>query len=297
MAASPNDFHDTFFTSEDGLRLHARDYPAASPPGAEGRRPVVCLPGLSRNARDFQPLALLLSRHPVTPRRVVALDYRGRGLSQHDPNPDNYNVLTECRDAIALCDTLAIPEAIFIGTSRGGLILHVMAALRPELIAATVLNDIGPALEADGLMEIRDYLSRRSEFASFEAAADALSRLHGPKFPALAGEDWLEMAHAIHADRNGSVVADYDSALNAQLQAVDFSKPLPTLWPQFDVLAEKPMLVIRGEHSTLFSPATAATMERGRHSVTIYVAPGQGHAPLLHHAGVLPALEAFLAHI
>lgn len=288
-------FRDIFFTSEDGLRLHARDYPVATPSDIGGRPPVICLSGLSRNARDFHQLSLLLANHPENPRRVIAVDYRGRGLSQYDPNPADYNVMVECKDVIALCDLLGLKQCLFIGTSRGGLILHILAALRPDLIAATVLNDIGPAIEADGLMEIRDYLGRRSTFSSFEQAADALAALHGKTFPALAGADWLDMAHALYIERDGTLVADYDPALNDQLQAIDFSKPLPTLWPQFEILAEKPMLIIRGAHSKLFSAQTLQAMAQDRAKVTTRTAPGQGHAPLLHHEGVFPSLSIFLS--
>ncbi len=288
-------FRDIFFSSEDGLRLHARDYPGGTPSNANQNLPIVCLPGLSRNARDFHQLALLLANHPEKSRRVLAVDYRGRGLSQYDPNPVNYNVMVECRDVIALCDLLSLRQCLFIGTSRGGLILHILAALRPDLIAATVLNDIGPAIEAAGLMEIRDYLGRRSAFSSFEQAADALAALHGKTFPALTSTDWLDMAHALYTERDGTLVADYDPALNDQLQAIDFSKPLPTLWPQFEILAEKPMLVIRGAHSKLLSAETLHAMAEGRAKVTTQTALGQGHAPLLHHADIFPSLSTFLS--
>lgn len=290
---SPNTpaFHDIFFSSEDGLRLHARDYPAT--PGAADNLPVLCLPGLSRNARDFHQLALLLANHPLTPRRIIAVDYRGRGLSQYDANTANYNVMMECRDVIALCDTLGLKQCLFIGTSRGGLILHILAALRPDLIAATILNDIGPEIEAEGLMAIRDYLSRRTTFSSFEEAAEALAALHGATFPALSPADWLDMAHALYREHDGSITADYDPALSEQLHAIDFGKPLPTLWPQFDSLAQKPMLVIRGENSRLFSSRTVQKMKEGRSSVATYTVRGQGHTPLLHRTDVFPSIEAF----
>lgn len=296
MTSNEQAFRDIFFTSEDGLRLHARDYAASSQTG-NGRLPVVCLPGLSRNARDFHPLALQLAHHPEAPRRVIAVDYRGRGLSQHDADPTNYNVMVECRDVIALCDTLGLTRCLFVGTSRGGLILHVMAALRPDLIAGTVLNDIGPEIEAQGLMDIRDYLGRGSTFASFEAAADGLAALHGAAFPALTRIDWLDMAHALYTEQSGMLVADYDPALNEQLAAIDFSKPLPTLWPQFESLAEKPVLVIRGDHSTLFSTRTLQAMAENRSTVVTLTAQGQGHAPLLHHHDVFPLLFAFLRDV
>lgn len=293
-ASGTQAFRDIFFAGEDGLRLHARDYPPAASEANE-RLPILCLPGLSRNARDFHQLALMLTQRQTGARRVIAVDYRGRGLSQYDPEPANYNVMVECRDVITLCDTLGLKRCLFIGTSRGGLILHVMAALRPDLIAATVLNDIGPEIEARGLMEIRDYLGRRSTFPSFEAAADGLAALHGAAFPALARADWLDMAHALYADREGSLAADFDPALSEQLRAIDFRKPLPTLWPQFENLAEKPVLVIRGEHSTLFSARTLQSMIEGRTTVRAQTAQGQGHAPLLHHQDVFPTLAAFLS--
>ncbi|MCJ8053430.1 alpha/beta hydrolase [Shinella curvata] len=292
-ASGAQAFRDIFFSSEDGLRLHARDYPAATS-GVKAQLPVICLPGLSRNARDFHQLALMLAHAPAAPRRVVAVDYRGRGLSQYDPSPANYNVMTECRDVIALCDTLGLKRCLFIGTSRGGLILHVMAALRPDLITATVLNDIGPEIEAQGLMEIRDYLGRRAIYSSFEEAANGLAAVHGATFPALDPIDWLDMAHALYTERAGALVPDYDPALNDQLYAIDFSKPLPTLWPQFESLAEKPMLVIRGEHSKLFSEQTLQAMMENRANVTAQTARGHGHAPLLHHRDVFPSLSAFL---
>jgi pimeloyl-ACP methyl ester carboxylesterase len=291
-----NQFETRFFTAEDGLRLHARDYPAAhSPATGSDRLPVFCLPGLSRNARDFHAFALLVSQHEAAPRRVVSLDYRGRGLSARDENAGNYNLAVECRDVLTVLAALGITSAIFVGTSRGGLILHVMAASNPELIAAAVLNDIGPVIEAAGLMEIRDYLCKRAEPADLDAAAKALAALHGPTFPALTPADWRDMAEALYAVRDGRLVADHDPALADQLRAVDFDEPLPTLWPQFEILAKRPLLVVRGEHSRLLSRETVDRMISSAATVTAVTAPGQGHTPLLHHPDVYPTLKAFLA--
>ena len=281
-----------FITAPDGLRLHAQDYTPAG--GGNDRRPVVCLPGLSRNGRDFHRFALLVSQAPISPRRVVSLDYRGRGLSAHDENPANYNVPVECGDVIAACAALGIVEALFVGTSRGGLILHVMAALRPDLIAGAVLNDIGPEIEAAGLKEIRDYLGKRSFPATLADAADALEAIHGPTFPALTRTDWLEMAEAIYREKDGRLTADHDPKLADQLQAIDFSKPLPTLWPQFELLALKPLLVVRGEYSRLFSKETLARMAAHGANVETTTAKGQGHAPLLHHPDPFSRIKTFL---
>lgn len=289
------DFTSRFLTAPDGLRLHVRDYDPGG--NAASRLPVICLPGLSRNARDFHQFALLVAKDPAAPRRVISVDYRGRGLSAHDENPANYNIAVECNDVVAICAALGISRAVFVGTSRGGLILHIMAATHPDLIAATVLNDIGPEIEAEGLRDIRDYLTTGSQAATFEDAADTLARVHGPTFPALERADWLEMAEAIYTEKNDRIVADYDPRLADQLQAIDFSKPLPTLWPQFDLLAERPLLVVRGEYSRLFSAAAMARMTAGATGAEAVTAKGQGHAPLLHHSGVFSSVNAFLERI
>lgn len=282
-----------FIPATDGLQLHVRDYEAA--PGGHSLLPVICLPGLSRNARDFHQFASAIAFDAATPRRVLALDYRGRGLSDRDPDPTHYNVGVECGDILTVCDALGIKQAVFVGTSRGGLILHVMTMMQPERIAAAVLNDIGPEIEASGLRDIRDYLARQTGHASRENAAAALKAIHGAAFPALTSQDWLDMADAIYVEENGWLVPDHDPALVKQLQTIDFSKPLPTLWPQFAHLAEKPLLVVRGEHSRLFSAETMTRMQTHGQNIESVIATGQGHAPLLHHAELFSRIEAFLA--
>lgn len=285
-------FISRFITATDGLQLHVRDY--APVPDAAARLPVVCLPGLSRNSRDFHPFASRLCEDAASPRCVISIDYRGRGRSSRDPDPAHYNVGVECADVLAVCDALGIAQAIFVGTSRGGLILHVMAALQPDRIAAAVLNDIGPEIEAQGLRDIRDYLARRAVFDDTEAAADHLDAVHGPTFPALTRQDWLDMADAIYVEENGRLVSDHDPALVAPLLTMDFTQPLPTLWPQYALLAQKPLLVVRGEYSRLFSEKTSARMKAQGPNVETTIAKGQGHAPLLHHPDLFERVKGFL---
>lgn len=291
---SATHYRDIDFVAGDGLRLHARDY-APQAPADESGLPVICLPGLSRNVRDFHDFALLISSDAQKPRRVVSLDYRGRGLSHDDPDPANYNLGVESQDVIALCDWLGIGRALFVGTSRGGLILHLLVVQRPDLIAGAVLNDIGPEIEAAGLMDIRDYLTKRTSPPSFPAAAALLKEIHGATFPALGEEDWLDMAHAIYRERDGHIEADHDPALTEQLRQIDFSQPLPTLWPQFALLAQRPLLAIRGEHSRLLSQATLERM--AGHGARPLTAPGQGHAPLLHLPTVYSQIADFLRSV
>ncbi len=145
-----------FYDAPDGLKLYARVY---EPAREVDSLPLVCLPGLTRNARDFHELALVLSEHPETPRRVISFDYRGRGLSAYDPDFTHYNIGTEAGDVIAGLGVLGIDRAVFLGTSRGGLIIHILAAIAPQLLAGVIFNDIGPEIAPAGLLQISQYLN------------------------------------------------------------------------------------------------------------------------------------------
>src|ERR1700694_509471 len=156
-AVQTPDGESLFVAAPDGLKLHVRAY---GPRMASGW-PLVCLPGLSRSSADFETLALALSRDAATPRRVLALDYRGRGRSEHDRNPKNYNFPVELADVLAVLAALAALPAVFIGTSRGGILTMLLAAARPPAIAGVILNDIGPVIEPKGLMRIRGYVGKQ----------------------------------------------------------------------------------------------------------------------------------------
>ena len=261
----------------------------------EARRtlPVICLPGLTRNGRDFHQIALRLSR-ASRPRRVIALDYRGRGRSDWDGNKQNYNLAVEAGDVLTALDALDVEHAIFIGTSRGALIIHLLAGARPACLKAAILNDAGPVIEGAGLAQIKNYLERTPAPRDWNHAAELLRETHGASFPVLTERDWAEMAEAIYVERKGKLVGDYDPALTAQLSGIDFNTPLPTLWPQFDGLRHIPLMVIRGEHSALLTERTVTEMAVRHSDLVVQVASGQGHAPLLH-VGTLPeTIEAFL---
>lgn len=287
-------FRAITYLSEDGLRLYARDYGG---PQVAGSWPIVCLPGLTRNSRDFHQLALLLSTDAATPRRVVSLDYRGRGRSAWDLDKTNYNLGVETRDVISACQHLAIDRAIFIGTSRGGLILHLLAEMRPDLIAAVILNDIGPKIEANGLKRIRDYLNFPVPPSDWPEAVAFLKACHGRHFPALHEPDWQEMAAAIYRDVDERPVADFDPAIAAQLQTIDFDRPLPDFWQYYDGLAAFPILLIKGQNSDLLSERTIAEMAVRNPSLAVLEAIDQGHAPLLHLEPTLRRLKGFLQEI
>jgi pimeloyl-ACP methyl ester carboxylesterase len=282
------------FTASDGLKLYARDYGHDNPLTAD-RAPVLCLPGLTRNSRDFHQLALILSRDTIAPRRVITIDARGRGLSTWDDDKSHYNIAVEADDVLSACAVFDIAQAAFIGTSRGGLVLHMLAAAHSDILKAVVLNDIGPVLEPEGLLDIRTYLNRERKPADWDDAVDILRENHGASFPALAEDDWQDMAYAIYAEIEGKVTADFDPAIATQLLALDLSAPLPDLWQQFDGFHDIPMMVIRGENSKLLSPTTVTEMEKRHPGMTAILAAGQGHAPVLHLANIPHAIQSFLA--
>ncbi|WFU48495.1 alpha/beta fold hydrolase [Sinorhizobium terangae] len=285
-----SEFREHRFRLQDGLQLYARSYGDVP----RGRIPVICLPGLTRNSRDFQELACFLASPAGGEHFILSLDSRGRGCSQRDDDKSRYTVATETSDLIAACAHFGIEKAIFIGTSRGGLILHHLAGLAPALIAGVVLNDIGPVIEIEGLLRIRDYLNAATGPASWTAAPRYLQSVHGDDFPILREHDWQEMAKAIYRDEGGIPVADFDPAIAAQLRMLTADTSLPDLWPQFDVFAGLPMMVIRGERSRLLSKATVEEMKRRHPSLMSVTAVGQGHAPLLHLDGPRQAIAAFL---
>lgn len=287
------DFEDFFYSAQDGLRLHARVYGAAH----EGPLPVVCLAGLTRNARDFHELAVYLSQRARTKRRVVAFDYRGRGESAWDKNWKNYDAIVEANDVMAGLAALGIGHAAFIATSRGGLVTLAIAALRPALLSAVVLNDIGPVVEGAGLANIRAYLERAPIPASFADAVAIAKATQGSAFPALSDADWERSARAFWQEEKGKLVAQFDPALLKTLTGIDLHKPLPVLWAQFEGLYGVPMLALRGEHSMLLSAETFAEMGRRHPRIDTLTVEGQGHAPFLETAGLPMRIAAFLDRV
>lgn len=273
-------FSDFFYAAPDGLSLHARIYGEAN----SGHWPVVCLPGLTRNCRNFHELALYLSMRAK--RKVVVFDYRGRGQSAYDADIGHYNIGIEAGDILAGLAALSIEEAAFIGTSRGGLIVHVLGAMRPAGLKAIVLNDIGPVIEPQGLAHIRSYLDPMPRPKTYAEVVRDLRSIHGPDFPALTDADWERMASALYRETKEGFLPDFDPKLVDTLAGLDLTQPLPDLWPQFDALAAVPMLVIRGAHSKLLSAETLEQMRTHHADIETITVDGQGHAPFLE-SGIL----------
>jgi pimeloyl-ACP methyl ester carboxylesterase len=276
-----------FISASDGLRLHVREYRSAA------GIPVVCLPGLARTTADFDALAAALV-HGERPRRVIAIDLRGRGKSEYDPDPQNYNVAVELADVVTILAALQIRQAVFVGSSRGGILTMLLAAARQEVIGGAVLHDIGPVIEPSGLARIKGYVGKLPRPGGLAEGADILRRLFGAQFPKLTGEHWLAAARRTWKDDNGALVPTYDVQLAGTLAEFDSGRLPPPLWQQFDALARVPVLVIRGANSDILSRATVDAMCARHPDFECIEVADQGHVPLLEGDELLGRIAVFV---
>ncbi|HEY6656645.1 MAG TPA: alpha/beta hydrolase [Methyloceanibacter sp.] len=283
-------WRDLYYASFDDLRLHVRHYPVMDAKA----RPVVCLPGLTRNARDFHYLASYLSHHPQRPRAVYCVDYRGRGGSQHDRDWHNYTPFIELIDVLDFMTLQDLHEAAIVGTSRGGIIAMMMAALRPTAMAVVVLNDIGPVMETTGLARIMGYVGRTKVPRSWEDAAHLLREMNERNFPAIESWQWEEIARAVFNEKNGRPAQSYDRKLARSFSTLDLRNPRD-LWPQFIALGSFPTLVIRGSHSDLLTAETVDQMVERHPNLRTLTVQGQGHAPVLNEPETVETIGTFLA--
>jgi pimeloyl-ACP methyl ester carboxylesterase len=279
--------------SQDGLHLHSRHYGSAD----SAAIPVVCLPGLTRTSADFHELATEIAGRRSKPRDVLAMDYRGRGRSDYDSNPANYDITIEMQDVLDVMTAFGIHQAIFIGTSRGGLITMAMTAARPGVIRAAVLNDIGPVIEGAGLARIKGYVGKLPPPRDYADAVQLLKRIGGQHFTTMSDADWERFARRTFKVKDGVLVPDYDRALMKSLESFDIEKPLPVLWPYFDGLKSVPVLSIRGANSDLFSAQTQAEMGRRHPMFDSYIVEGEGHAPMLTDRSTMQKIAAFVAGV
>ncbi|MEM1049473.1 MAG: alpha/beta hydrolase [Pseudomonadota bacterium] len=273
----------------DGTMLSGRDY---------GRHlgspcPLVCLPGLTRNVRDFDAVARFLSDDHTAPRRVLSFDYRGRGRSQaaHDRT---YTPQVEANDVLAGLVARDIREAAFLGTSRGGLLCMAFAVMRPGILKAVILNDIGAVIHVGYLARLRDYINDESVPPSWEEAETLLRRTFSESFTKLRDSDWQRVARQIYDSDKGRPAVAFDTALIKSLKGITgTSDPIP-IWPYFQTLAKVPLLALRGANSPLFDQTTLHAMVKSNRRMEAYVAPDEGHAPLLWDRPVQDRIARFL---
>jgi len=271
-----------FFTAADGLRL-AYDVTGAGPP-------LLCLPGLTRNMEDFEPVLDSFAHRA----QVIRLDFRGRGASDHG-DPATYQVPVEAMDVVALLDHLGLGRVTILGTSRGGLVALALAAMARDRIAGVIFNDIGPDVMPEGLAYIMDYLGHAPKARTLAEAAAAFPRHYAPAFRGVSPETWAALARRIFREDGGRLVNRYDPRLReAVAPAFAPDAVTPDLWPLFDALAGAPLGLIRGANSNILSAATAAEMRRRRPDMAFADIPDRGHVPFLDEAPAIRVIATVL---
>lgn len=282
------EYTDGAWTSKDGLELHYRDYV-----GRSDRPPVLCLHGLTRNARDFADLAGRLAGEW----RVIVPEMRGRGESEYAKDAGSYNPIQYVGDVNVLLAELGISRFVSVGTSMGGLMTMLIAMKTPERLAGAVLNDIGTRLERAGLERIVSYAGQGRTFPTWVHAARALEETQKVAHPHFELADWIAMAkRTMTLTSNGRIVFDYDMKIAEAFAKVDFDNQ-PDLMPAIDAMADIPVLILRGAESDLFSEANCAQMLARLHNAEAVTVPGVGHAPLLTEPEAEAAIDRLLAKV
>jgi pimeloyl-ACP methyl ester carboxylesterase len=280
-------WQDRYWTSRDGLKLYCRDYA-----GRNDRPPLLMLHGLTRNSRDFENVAARYAGEW----RVLAVDFRGRGMSGHDPVPARYMPPTYAMDVLQLLDELGIAEAVFLGTSLGGLVTMAIAAVAPQRIAGVMLNDVGPELDIAGIDRIKTYVGKPALFRDWDEAARELQARHGEVHPAYGREQWLRYARRVCRETDRGVEFDYDMAIAEPFNQGD-TGVVADAWPFYRALAGKPVLILKGESSDLLSDAVMQRMASEIPGVEVVIVPGVGHAPDLDEPEAVAAIDRLLERV
>ena len=282
------DFEDGYWSSNDELRLHYRDYP-----GPASRAPLICMPGLTRNARDFEPVAKLLGGK----RRMLAIDFRGRGESAYAKDPMTYLPVTYAQDMDILLRDLNLKKFVLFGTSLGGIVSMLLAPQWKDKLAGVILNDVGPEIGKAGAERIRSYVGQGRSFETWMHAARALAEAQGDIYPGYRLEEWLRFAkRTCKLASNGRIVFDYDMKISEPFKLPGGEAGVD-LWPLFNMLEDVPMLILRGEKSDILEKATATKMVKKVKQAKLVTVKGIGHAPSLDEDDAQSAVSEFLKTI
>ncbi|MDR7060379.1 MAG: alpha/beta fold hydrolase [Sphingopyxis sp.] len=286
------DWSDHYWWSSDGVRLHARVY--AGPEGSESAPPLLCMPGLARNARDFEDLAPHLAQY----RKVIVIEFRGRGESAFAKDPMTYVPLTYVQDVVAMLDELGIERFAAIGTSLGGLVAMLLAAALPGRLVGAVLNDVGPELQTAGLERIRDYIGAGGSQPTWMHAARAFAELNGAVYPGYEIHDWLRLTKRTHRlTAEGRIVTDYDKQIAAPLRVPGGGDAAMDLWPIYRALGDVPLLILRGELSDILARSAGEKMVAELPRARLVEVPGVGHAPTMDEPAARAAIDAWAAEL
>lgn len=285
MAAAVQ-YEDGFWWSKDGLRLHYRDYP-----GREDRPPILCIPGLTRNARDFAHVADRLAGEW----RLICVDLRGRGESAYAKFPMSYAPLTYLGDIEDLLDTLKIDRFVSFGTSLGGLMTMIFAQAHPGRIAGALINDIGPVVEEKGLDRIRGFVGKSGSWPSWMHAARAAQGVHGHAHPGYDLTQWIALAKRIYRlTGQGRIVPDYDIKISEPMRHP--AEPVD-MWPMLEALDDVPVTILRGALTDILGAETAKQMAKRLPKGTLVNIPGHGHPPELDEPQAIKAIDGLLQSV
>jgi len=278
---------DIHYKSADGLNLFAKSYGPQDAP-----LNVLCMHGLTRNHKDFEPMIERLGNRY----RFIAVDVRGRGQSDWSTNPDTYSPQVYAQDMFALADQLQLSRMALIGTSMGGLMAMIMAKVAPERVSGIVLNDVGPVVNPAGLARIAAYSQDPKPAPTWQSAAEKVKAAQADAFPEFTDKDWMAFARRTWREQDdGSVRADYDPAITQSLGEAK-AGPLTkfAMWRLFGSLRSVPLLILRGETSDILSKITARRMARRHPASELVTIPNRGHAPILDEPTSVSAISTFL---
>ncbi len=284
------EFEEFRWQSDDGLSLFAKNWTGSK----SGSRPLLCLAGLTRNSSDFDELARTLSQDSTNPIQVIAMDYRGRGLSDYDLNNTNYSFERELKDITAGLDTLQIETVDILGTSRGGIHAIIMSTFYPNRVSKVILNDIGPDISEEGLQRINEYVGVPVNFSNQNEAALNLKKLFGDQFPLMTDLDWIEEVKRTYKISEGQIVLNYDLNLRQSFIEQSEKNSNVDLWALFKGLASKELMVIHGVFSNILTEQTIEKMNQEHPNLQIVQVQDQGHPPQLRDSETQEKIRSFL---
>ena len=273
---------DRYWNSADGVKLHYRDHE-----GNRDRPPILCIPGLTRNARDFEPVADRFAGEW----RVISIDLRGRGGSAFDPDPANYKPMVYVADILKMLDQLGIADAVFVGTSLGGLCTMALALTDRERIAGALLNDIGPVVDMAGIDRIAGYVGKEARFTGWDEAIAQVAERTVDVYPDYGPAEWDRFVRRMAREDGTDVVFDYDMRIADNFER---AATAPEIWPLYQALDGRPVTILRGELSDLLSAEVAERMASEIGDVELVTVPRVGHAPSFDEPESIAALERLL---
>ena len=276
---------DRYWNSADGLKLHYRDHD-----GNRDQPPILCIPGLTRNARDFEPVADRFAGDW----RVISIDLRGRGGSAFDPDPANYKPMVYVADIMKLLDQLGIADAVFVGTSLGGICTMALALGDRERIAGALLNDVGPVVDMAGIDRIAGYVGKEIRFVDWDDAVDQMAARNHDVYPDYGRSEWERFVRRLAVEKDGRVRFDYDMRIADNFES---AASAPEVWPLYQALDGRPVTILRGELSDLLSAEVAEQMATVIDDAELVTIPRVGHAPSFDEPESIAALERLLARV